>query len=163
MGERVAAAARLWLLLAAAGCAGVEVEPVSGERTAQSLDAAFAPMQDELSVLCDRLEVDLSRELWDRCGYSSNQAFHQLDRQPGPPAVYAFRNERGGVTLPLKFKIGRQTWLVTEAAVFRLHGSGKARFELMAVGNVVVSRTGRQPEPIGELRVEGGRWAAPAR
>ncbi len=148
----------------AAACAG-DPAAASGApsgrgivRTIAALEQVFAPMKQPLSVAADRLVVDVSRELWDRFGYPAHGPRHSMKRTPGSPTVYRFENVGGGLSLPLKFVIGKQTYLIVKSALFRIHREGPARLKLVASGSVVVQRPGVGPKSVAYLAVEHGQW-----
>ncbi|MDP6425174.1 MAG: hypothetical protein QGG14_10545 [Planctomycetota bacterium] len=152
-------------------CQSLEDRSTKQPRTLESLEAVFAPTNQQLAVVANQLEVDVSRELWDRFAHPAASGLHEMSLQEGPPRTYVFVNklsakswkQRGesnfnDLSLPLKFTIGKQSWFVVERAVFRLHGKGVARFDAVATGDIIVSRPKRPAKRVVELRVGSGTW-----
>ncbi len=151
----------------AAACAGGGGTATAGPRPApaarvRALEAAFTPMRAEASVLADVLEVDLSSELWDRVGHPAGSPFHRMTRRaaPGAPVTYVFENVRGGLDVPLRFRIGGVHFTILNRAVFRLHRGGPARFSFAARGHVAVDR-GRGAVETESVEVRDGAWVVP--
>lgn len=149
--------------LVLAACQSQEVHQAGGGspgRRIEDFERVFAPMLERASVAANRLSIDVSRELWDRFGYPSRSNVHDFSFDPGPPSVYRFRNSKGGLSLPLKFVIGRQTFLIVGSAEIRVHRAGPARLDIEAQGDVVVHRALGDPETVASLRVQDGKWEA---
>lgn len=132
-------------------------KPAPG-RTLADMERVLAPMQERLSVFASRLKVDVSRELFDKFSYPSDSDRHQMRFTPGPPSTYRFRNIGGGVDVPMKFVIGKQTYLVLGTAELRVHWTGPARLDLEAGGTIIVNRPRSAPRDAAFLRVHDGKW-----
>ena len=124
------------------------------------LNRVFAPMDERLSAAANVLEIDVSRALYDRFTNPARSEVHQLSFDPGPPSVYRYKNVGGGFDLPLKFVIGKQTWLVTQGAIVRVHGGTTPRFELRASGDVLLQRPKLPPQRAREVVVRDATWSA---
>ena len=154
----------LVVLLAVAGCksggggAAPDRNFASGELIAE-LDRVFAPMNEPLSAATNVLEIDVSRALYIRFANPARSQVHQIQFEPGPPSTYRYKNlSHGTQDLPLKFVIGKQTWLVTQSAIVRVHSGPQARFELRARGDVIIQRPRRSPEMADEIVVRDASW-----
>ncbi|MFQ5506259.1 MAG: hypothetical protein ACE5F1_15935 [Planctomycetota bacterium] len=133
----------------------------SGEkppRDETTLDRAFAPMQEKAEILADRLDVDMSAELFVRGIYpSSSSGAHRVKRSSGPPVEWVYSNS-SGVSRPIELHIGAVKFWIVERARIRLHRKGTARFELLASGNIAVKRPDEALRKTDRLRVTNGRW-----
>lgn len=138
----------------------VEQEPrvFAAEATVRGLKHVFEPMNERASVAADVLEVHVSRQLWDRFSHPSDGVWHALRFEPGPPSTYRFFNKTGGLSVPLKFVIGEQTWLIVKEARIFVHGGGAPRLDIQAKGSVIVSKKGQPPRQISSLEVSDGKW-----
>lgn len=127
-------------------------------RDEASLDRVFAPMQHKAEILADRLEVDMSAELFVRGSYPSRSSgAHSVKRSPGPPVEWVYANS-SGVSRPIELHIGEVKFWIVERARIRLHRKGSARLELRASGNLAVKRPDEALRKPDRLRIANGLW-----
>jgi len=153
------------LILGLGACASTEVGfPGAGHtppRDMQTLDRVFAPMTGEdVHILADVVEVDMSRELYVRGSYPAGSTDTcVVSREDGSPSLRTFMTvKKDGIYRPVKFKIGSVTFHAVRGAVLRLYGKGEARFDLVARGKVAILRKGRQPQKTEKLVIRDGKW-----
>lgn len=159
------------------GCVGTKGNgnnkaQASPYRDLRSLRAIFKPMTTDSAkrhIICDYLEVDLSRELYTEIIATYNDLFHQRrllrakdNSRPGPESTYTFINSKGRFGNPLRFMISQATFTVLGRAVFRLYGKGKARWDLTASGHVSILEAGKSRDSTS-VRVSNGAWRETAR
>lgn len=130
-------------------------------RNMRTLDQVFAPMTgQDVHVLADVVEVDMSRELYVRGSYPAGSTdTYVVSREEGSPSVRTFMTlQKNGIYSPVKFKIGSVTFHAVRGAVLRLYGKGEARFDLVARGAVAILRKGKQPQKVDKLEIRDGKW-----
>lgn len=152
------------LLVCATSCQGTKTETPEPKKllaneTAQELERLFAPMQETGTIACNTLRVRTHRALWDRFTYPVRSRVCELIFEKGGEggvSRYRFKNV-GGVDYPLKFVIGKRTFLVLGRALLEV-AAGEPRFDVVAEGNVIAQEQGGKARDASFVRVEGGRW-----
>ncbi len=139
-----------WILGSLCSCETQKVDPLetTQPRDFQTLTEVMRPLREpksgSVSVLCDELVVDLSREIYvtDVMKKFSNNYHLQTRDERTKPVVETFRNTTGGLRNPLEFWFHQVRFVVLKSAEFRLHYSGKARFDLIGQGHVEIFEDG---------------------
>ena len=157
----------LLLLGAMASCETQKADPVSEAppRTVQTLTAVERPLREPesgfVTILCDQLTVDLSREIYIADVMKKFvDTYHMMTRdERSRPVEETFKNTSGGLRVPLEFRILSTRFLVIQSARFRVYSKGEARLDLTAEGHVqIIEKGAKAPRDVKRLRVSEGVW-----
>lgn len=159
--------AAIGILLSFCSCETQKANPVTEAppRDVNTLAEVTRPVREPKSgfvtVICDTLTVDLSREIYIQDVMKKfTDSFHmQVRDERKRPVEEQFKNTSGGLQQPLEFRIFSTRFIVIKSARFRIHARGAARFDLLAEGHVqIIEKGARQPRNAGELRISEGAW-----
>lgn len=137
---------------------GCSNQPVSREEVALAEARLRAPYQEQRTVVCDTLVMDVSANFHAEVSQPGVQAgVHDFTRSSDDgDDVYTWTS-RGGLQSPLRFHIGNLELVALSTATLRVRGSGKdLALNTAASGNVTEAKTGDVLRHRREIHIENG-------
>lgn len=137
------------------GCAS---QSVSREEVALAEARLRAPYQEERTVMCDTLAIEVSANFHGDVSQPGVQTgVHDFTRSSdNGDDVYQWTS-RGGLESPLRFHIGNVEFVALLTATLRIRGSGKElALNTVAAGKVTEATTGAALRNWREIHIEDG-------
>jgi hypothetical protein len=116
------------------------------------------PFREQRALLADRIEIEISPNFFDSVAQPAiSPGMHRTDHVRADGAdEYRFRNESGGVEVPLDFGIGNTNLIALRTAVLRVRNTpGAPMLRVLASGNIVESAGGKVTHP-QQVRYDDG-------